>query len=399
MESSFNRYLFSERTAAQKAVNREREAGFSQADVTSENEGEDAAAALKPCSILSATNWARQDEGNGVNSEKRRKINIRRMHKFSLRNTRKKEFFNCVFSLNGHYLCRMQILDGRLVSQSIKDELKIKVAQRSAEGKKVPHLAAVLVGNNGASETYVNAKVKACAEVGFKSSLIRLEDSITESALLTTIEKLNIDPDVDGILVQLPLPAQVSENKVINAINPMKDVDGFHPVSVGKMVQGTDTFIPATPYGIMLLLEHYKIDTRGMNAAVIGRSNIVGRPISILLSSNSNPGNCTVTVCHSHTKDLSGICREADLIVAALGKPEFITGDMVKEGVVLVDVGITRVPDSDKKSGFALRGDAHYESVAPKSSFITPVPGGVGPMTIAALMKNTFRACEAEDES
>ena len=293
----------------------------------------------------------------------------------------------------------MEILDGRLVSQSIKDELKIRVAQRTAEGKKVPHLAAVLVGDNGASETYVNAKVKACAEVGFKSTLIRLEDTTTETGLLTTIDKLNTDPDVDGILVQLPLPKHISEDKVINTISSYKEVDGFHPVSVCKMVQGADTFVPATPYGIMLLLEHYKINTKGMNAAVIGRSNIVGRPISILLGGNTSPGNSTVTVCHSHTKDLTAVCRSADLIVAALGKPEFITGDMVKEGVVFVDVGITRVTDRSKKSGFALKGDAHYASVAAKSSFITPVPGGVGPMTIAALLKNTFKACEEQDET
>ena len=288
----------------------------------------------------------------------------------------------------------MQILDGRLVSQTIKDELKIQVAQRIGEGKKIPHLAAVLVGNNGASETYVQAKVKACAEVGYKSSMITLDETISESSLLNTIEKLNNDPDVDGILVQLPLPKQISQREVINAINPYKDVDGFHPMSVGKMVQGLETFVPATPYGIMLLLKHYKIDTKGMSAVVVGRSNIVGRPISILLSNNTNPGNCTVTLCHSHTRNMEAICREADIIVAALGKPEFITGDMVKEGVIMIDVGITRVPDATKKSGFALKGDAHFDSVAPKCSYITPVPGGIGPMTIAGLMKNTFRACE-----
>lgn len=211
---------------------------------------------------------------------------------------------------------------------------------------------------------------------------------------MNKIEDLNIDPDVDGILVQLPLPSHISEERVINMISPTKDVDGFHPVTVGRMVQGLSTFIPATPYGIMLLLEHYKIDTKGMRAAVIGRSNIVGRPMSILLSNNSNPGNCTVTLCHSHTKHLEHICRESDIIVAALGKPEFITEGMVKQGVIVIDVGITRVPDASKKSGFGLKGDVLYKSVAPKCSFITPVPGGVGPMTIAALMKNTFKACE-----
>ena len=293
----------------------------------------------------------------------------------------------------------MEILDGRLASQTIKDELKLKTAQRGVEGKKTPHLAAVLVGSNGASETYVNAKVKACAEVGFKSTLIKLGGDVTESSLLSTIEKLNTDPDIDGILVQLPLPKQVSENKVINCINPLKDVDGFHPMSVGKMIQGLDTFIPATPYGIMLLLEHYKIEIKGMHAVVIGRSNIVGRPISILLSSNTHPGNCTVTICHSHTRNLEALCREADLLVAALGKPESIRGDMIKEGAIMIDVGITRVADAGKKSGFALKGDAHYESVAPRCSYITPVPGGVGPMTIAGLLKNTFRACEQQDDN
>ena len=288
----------------------------------------------------------------------------------------------------------MKILDGKLVSQAIKDELKIQVAQLRTEGKKIPHLAAVLVGKNGASETYVGAKVKACAEIGFQSTLINLEDSVAESKLLGVIEDLNGDPEIDGILVQLPLPKHISEEKVINTINPAKDVDGFHPVSVGRMVQGLDTFIPATPYGIMLLLEHYKINTAGMQAVIIGRSNIVGRPISILLSNNGNPGNATVTVCHSHTKDLEAICREADLIVAALGKPEFVKDSMIKEGVVIVDVGITRVPDATKKSGFALKGDVDFESVSAKCSYITPVPGGVGPMTIAALMRNTFKASQ-----
>ncbi len=287
----------------------------------------------------------------------------------------------------------MQILDGLLISQHIKDALKLQVAQLVTEGKKVPHLAAVLVGNNGASETYVNAKVKACAETGFKSTLIRLEDTISENRLLNVIGELNTDIDVDGILVQLPLPKHISDEKVINAIDISKDVDGFHPISIGKMVQGISTFVPATPHGIMLLLEHYKIDTRGMHAVVVGRSNIVGRPISILLSSNTNPGNCTVTICHSQTKNLRELCLQADLIVAALGKPEFLTGDMVKENAIIIDVGITRVPDASKKSGFALKGDVKFSEVAPKCSYITPVPGGVGPMTIAALMKNTFKAC------
>jgi len=287
----------------------------------------------------------------------------------------------------------MKILDGQLVSQATKDELKIKVAQLVAEGKKVPHLAAVLVGNNGASETYVGSKVKTCEEIGFHSTLIRLEDTITEFKLLEAIEQLNNNPDVDGILVQLPLPKHISDEKVINAIDPEKDVDGFHPVSVGKMVQGLPTFIPATPHGIMLMLEHYKIDTKGKHAVVIGRSNIVGRPMSILLSANTNPGNCTVTICHSATKNLKELCLQADIIVAALGKPEFVTADMVKDGAIIIDVGITRVADATKKRGYALKGDVQFDTVSPKCSWITPVPGGVGPMTIAALMKNTYKAC------
>lgn len=287
----------------------------------------------------------------------------------------------------------MQILDGNLVSQATKDELKIKVAQLVTEGKKIPHLAAVLVGTNGASETYVASKVRTCEEIGFKSSLVRLEETISEYKLLGVIEALNNDPDVDGILVQLPLPKHISDEKVINTIDVSKDVDGFHPVSVGKMVQGLPTFIPATPHGVMLMLEHYKIETKGKHAVVIGRSNIVGRPMSILLSANSNPGNCTVTICHSHTKDLKEICRGADIIVAALGRPEFVTADMVKQGAVVIDVGITRVDDPTKKKGYSLKGDVLFSEVAPLCSYITPVPGGVGPMTIAALMKNTYKAC------
>lgn len=296
-----------------------------------------------------------------------------------------------------HYLCAMQILDGKKTAQAIKDELKLDTAQLAAEGKKVPHLAAILIGNNGASETYVAAKVKACEEVGFKSTLMRLEDTLSESKLISVINELNTDPDVDGILVQLPLPKHISEENIINAIDPDKDVDGFHPVSIGKMVQGLETFIPATPYGIMLMLEHYKIETKGKHAVVVGRSNIVGRPMSILLSSNIAAGNCTVTVCHSHTKNLEAICANADIIVAALGRPEFITAGMVKEGAVIIDVGITRVSDITKKSGFKLLGDVHFDSVAPKCSFITPVPGGVGPMTIAALLKNTYKACRQKN--
>jgi methylenetetrahydrofolate dehydrogenase (NADP+)/methenyltetrahydrofolate cyclohydrolase len=287
----------------------------------------------------------------------------------------------------------MQILDGKKAAQAIKDSLKLEVAQLAANGKEVPHLVAILVGSNGASETYVAAKVKACEEVGFKSTLIRFEDSVSAFKLLETIRELNGDPDVDGILVQLPLPAHISAEEVINCIDPAKDVDGFHPSTVGKLVLGQPTYIPATPYGIMLMLEHYKIDTKGKHAVVIGRSNIVGRPMSILLSGAGNYGNATVTICHSHTHNLKEITATADIIVAALGRPGFVTADMVKEGAVIVDVGITRIDDATKKSGYRLSGDVAFDTVAPKASYITPVPGGVGPMTIAALMKNTFKAC------
>ncbi len=287
----------------------------------------------------------------------------------------------------------MQILDGKEASQAIKDALKIQVAQGAAGGKGVPHLAAVLVGNDGASETYVASKVKACEEAGFKSTLIRAEATISSLRLLDTIRELNEDADVDGILVQLPLPAHIAAEEVINTIDPAKDVDGFHPNNVGRLVLGHPTFVPATPYGIMLLLEHYNVETKGKHAVVVGRSNIVGRPMSILLSGAGNGGNCTVTLCHSHTTNLAELCRSADILVAALGKPEFVTEGMVKEGAVVIDVGITRVEDASKKRGYRLAGDVDFKNVAPKCSFITPVPGGVGPMTIAALLKNTYRAC------
>jgi methylenetetrahydrofolate dehydrogenase (NADP+)/methenyltetrahydrofolate cyclohydrolase len=291
----------------------------------------------------------------------------------------------------------MKLLDGKLVSQAVKDKLKVQTAERAAQGKKTPHLAAILIGNNGASETYVGSKVKSCAEVGFKSTLIRFEETVSEDDLLFKLNELNEDFDVDGILVQLPLPKHIGEQKIIETILPSKDVDGFHPESVGRMVQGLPAFYPATPYGILLLLEHYQIETKGKHAVVIGRSNIVGRPISIMLSKNEYPGNCTVTVCHSHTPNLKEICLQADIIIAALGRPEFLTADMVKEGAVIVDVGITRVADSSKKSGFAIKGDVAFDEVSTKCSYITPVPGGVGPMTIAALMMNTFKACAAKD--
>ncbi len=287
----------------------------------------------------------------------------------------------------------MQILDGKIAAQAIKDDLRISVAQRAAEGKKIPHLAAILVGDNGASETYVAAKVKACEETGFKSTLIRIEADTNETKLLAAIEGLNTDPDIDGILVQLPLPKHISAELVINAIDPEKDVDGFHPVNTGKLLQGLPGFVPATPHGIMLLLDHYKIETKGKHAVVVGRSNIVGRPMSVLLSSNIPRGNCTVTICHSHTQNIKEFCLQADIIVAALGKPEFVTADMVRDGAVVIDVGITRIEDSSRKSGFRLKGDVQFDTVSPKCSFITPVPGGVGPMTIAALLKNTFRSC------
>jgi methylenetetrahydrofolate dehydrogenase (NADP+) / methenyltetrahydrofolate cyclohydrolase len=293
----------------------------------------------------------------------------------------------------------MQILDGKLVSMAVKEDLKNKVSRLVKENKKVPHLAAILVGNNGASETYVASKVKSCGEIGFKSTLVRLNDAISEDELLYQIEELNCNFDVDGILVQLPLPKQISEQKVIDTIFASKDVDGFHPETVGRMVQGLPAYFPATPYGILLLLEHYKVETKGKHAVVIGRSNIVGRPISILLSRNDYPGNCTVTVCHSHTKNLKDISVQADIIIASLGKPGFLKAEMVKEGAVVIDVGITRIEDSSKKSGYSLKGDVDFETVAPKCSYITPVPGGVGPMTIAALMMNTYKACLMKCES
>lgn len=286
----------------------------------------------------------------------------------------------------------MLVLDGKLASAAVKENLKVKTAELREKGLPAPHLAAILVGNNGASETYVASKVKNCDETGFESTLIRLPEDSTESILLETIESLNQNPDIDGILVQLPLPKHISEEKVIETIDPRKDVDGFHPSNIGRLVQGLPTFIPATPYGILLMLEHFNIPTKGKHAVVIGRSNIVGRPMSILLSSNIPQGNCTVTLCHSHTPNLKEICQQADILVAALGKPEFVTPDMVKPGAVIIDVGITRVTDAAAKKGFRIKGDVHYDSVAAVASAITPVPGGVGLMTIAGLLKNTLQA-------
>ena len=286
----------------------------------------------------------------------------------------------------------MLVLDGKIAAAAVKASLQTQTAALAASGKRAPHLAAILVGNNGASETYVASKVKNCEETGIISSLIRLEENVTEDVLLATIQKLNNDNTVDGILVQLPLPKHISDQKVIEAIDPKKDVDGFHPVNVGKLVQGLETFIPATPYGIMLLLEHFNIDTKGKHAVVVGRSNIVGRPMSILLSSNVNKGNCTVTICHSHTPNIEAFCKDADILVAALGKPGFITANMVKPGAVIIDVGITRVADATTKSGFRIKGDVAYNEVSEIASAITPVPGGVGLMTIAGLLKNTMQA-------
>jgi methylenetetrahydrofolate dehydrogenase (NADP+) / methenyltetrahydrofolate cyclohydrolase len=291
----------------------------------------------------------------------------------------------------------MQILDGKVASKAIKEDLTNKISALKYQGKKIPRLAALLVGNNAASETYVASKVKNCQETGITSSLFRFDDTIAEEELLRCIKKLNEDVDIDGILVQLPLPKHISEEKVINTILPGKDVDGFNPVNIGKMVLGFPSFISATPLGIILLLQHYKVEIAGKHVVIIGRSNIVGTPVSILLSRNADYGNATVTLCHSRTKNLPDICREADIIIAAIGRPKFVKAHMVKENAVVIDVGINRVKDETKKSGYALTGDVDFENVAPKTSFISPVPGGVGLMTIAALLTNTYNACVNRD--
>jgi len=288
----------------------------------------------------------------------------------------------------------MIILDGKKTSGDLKVEIAATVKQLKEQGKKTPHLAAILVGTDGASMTYVNAKVKACDLVGFNSTLIELPENTTEEKLLKEINNLNNNKDIDGFIVQLPLPKHIDEQKVLMAVNPDKDVDGFHPTNVGRMTLDLPSFLPATPFGILELLERYKVETSGKHVVVIGRSHIVGRPMSILMSQKRPAGNATVTVAHSRTKNLKEFTLQADIIVAALGIPEFLTGDMVKDGVTIIDVGITRVEDATKKRGYRLAGDVHFESVAPKSSFITPVPGGVGPMTIAMLLKNTLLACE-----
>lgn len=288
----------------------------------------------------------------------------------------------------------MQILDGVAVSAHIKEELKKEVGELKASRGKTPHLAAILVGNDPASEAYVANKVKTCAELGYDSTLLRFESTISEGELLSEVRRLNEESRIDGILVQLPLPRHISENAVINTISPDKDVDGFHPISQGKMVLGQETFLPATPYGILLMLQHYDIDLAGKHCVVVGRSNIVGTPMSVLLSRNTNPGNATVTLCHSKTKDLKSYTLQADVIVAAIGRARFITADMVKEGAIVIDVGINRIEDSTKKSGSRLVGDVDFDQVAPKCSFITPVPKGVGLMTICGLMKNTLQAAK-----
>lgn len=290
----------------------------------------------------------------------------------------------------------MQILDGKATATAIKQEIAAEVEQILAAGGKRPHLAAILVGHDGGSETYVANKVKSCAECGFKSTLIRFEDTVSEEELLAKVEELNRDEDVDGFIVQLPLPAHINDQKIIEAIDYRKDVDGFHPINVGRMQIGLPCFVSATPNGILQLLKHYNIETSGKKCVVLGRSNIVGKPMASLMMQKSYPGDATVTVLHSHSKNIKEECLQADILIAALGKPGFVTADMVKPGAVIVDVGTTRVPDATRKSGFRLSGDVDFEQVAPKCSYITPVPGGVGPMTICSLMKNTLSAGKKE---
>jgi methylenetetrahydrofolate dehydrogenase (NADP+) / methenyltetrahydrofolate cyclohydrolase len=288
----------------------------------------------------------------------------------------------------------MVLLDGKKTSQEIKNELKLAVDAIRQQGGKIPHLAAVLVGNDGASETYVASKVKSCEEVGFGSTLIRLDTNTSENELLQTIENLNNNPEVDGFIVQLPLPKHISENKVIESIAPEKDVDGFHPINIGRMAKNLPAYIPATPYGILQMLERYNIETSGKHCVVIGRSNIVGSPMSILMARNTKVGNCTVTLCHSKTQNLEEFTKKADIVIVALGKPEFLTANMIKEGAVIIDVGITRVEDETKKSGYRIVGDVRFDEVSQKASFITPVPGGVGLMTVTSLMQNTLLAAQ-----
>ncbi len=292
----------------------------------------------------------------------------------------------------------MQILDGKETAKTIKQEIALAVKKRKAEGKKIPHLAAILVGMDGGSMTYINNKLKSCEECGFESTLMRYDDSVTEEVLLNKIQNLNEDKSIDGFIVQLPLPPHIDEMKVTLAIDPMKDVDGFHPMNLGKMALNLPCFISATPSGIIELLIRNNIQTAGKKCVIIGRSNIVGMPLSILLSQNANPGNCTVTLAHSQTQNLKEICLTADILIAAIGQPEFVTADMVKEGAIVVDVGTTRVDDSSKANGWRLSGDVKFDEVAPKCSFISPVPGGVGPMTVASLMMNTLKAMELKNK-
>ncbi len=286
----------------------------------------------------------------------------------------------------------MLLIDGKAISEQIKQEIAAEVAERVARGEKHPHLAAILVGHDGGSETYVANKVKACEACGFTSSLIRFESDVTEDTLLAEIERLNQDADVDGFIVQLPLPRHINEQRIIEAIDYRKDVDGFHPINVGRLAIGLPCFVSATPNGILQLLKRYNIETSGKKCVILGRSNIVGKPMATLMMQKANPGDATVTVCHSRSKDLMKECQEADILIAAMGQPNFVTADMVKEGAVVIDVGTTRVPDATRKSGFKLTGDVKFDEVAPKCSYITPVPGGVGPMTIVSLMKNTLLA-------
>lgn len=290
----------------------------------------------------------------------------------------------------------MNLIDGKKIASEIKAEIAAEVKDMVAKGHRAPHLAAIIVGHDGASETYVGHKEKGCAEVGFKSTIVRFEEDTNEETVLETIKKFNNDPEVDGFIVQLPLPKHIDENKVIEAIDPKKDVDGFHPINVGRMMIGLPAYISATPFGILELIKRYNIETSGKHAVVIGRSNIVGRPMANLLSQKGYPGDCTVTMCHSRTKNLKELCLEADIIVAALGKPEFLTAEMVKEGATVIDVGITRVKSDTTKSGWKLLGDVKFDEVAPKCSYITPVPGGVGATTIVALLTNTLKACKKE---
>ncbi len=290
----------------------------------------------------------------------------------------------------------MEIIDGKKIGAEIKTEIAAQVKKMIDADERPPHLAAILVGNDPASETYVSGKAKACKEVGFDSSTYKFESDITEKELLETVEFLNNDPEVDGFIVQLPLPDHIDEEKVIQAIKPEKDVDGFHPVNVGRMTIGLPAYVSATPNGIIELIKRSGIETEGKNCVVLGRSNIVGRPVSILMSRTTNPGNATVTVCHSRTKNLKEITSKADILIVAIGKPEFVTADMVKDGAIVIDVGIHRVESSETKSGFRLRGDVKYDEVAPKCSYITPVPGGVGPMTIVSLLMNTLKARKKE---